>query len=260
VCRGVKPHPQPRGEVLPHQLSNFSLRLVFYCNSKTIFIRTVARTDVVVGEPRHDFSQSKLVVGLRSFIPILISSGLLRRGSPSIMRREISFGASTLMQRTRLIAPQSTFVTYPHPLAKTTSSLSFIMPSTMESHFPCSLNTSRQCAKAILLPPPSSIHFLARLPLSKCATDYWVTRLKGVHPWAFPQKLSSTADAWRTSKAVNIPKETIDRVCRRYEVSAQSIAQAAWAKVLAISSKHLDVIYGQVVSSRIWIDGVYELD
>jgi hypothetical protein len=43
VCRGVKPHPQPRGEVLPHQLSNFSLRLVFYCNSKTIFIRTVGR-------------------------------------------------------------------------------------------------------------------------------------------------------------------------------------------------------------------------
>ena len=49
---------------------------------------------------------------------------------------------------------------------------------------------------------------------------------------------------------VNIPKETIDRFCRRYEVSAQSVAQAASAKVLAISSKHLDVIYGQVVSGR----------
>lgn len=82
------------------------------------------------------------------------------------------------------------------------------------------------------------------------ATDYWATRLKNVHPWAFPRKVSSTADAWRTSKAVNVPKEAMDRFCRRYEVSAQSIAQAAWAKVLAISSKHLDVIYGQVVSGR----------
>jgi hypothetical protein len=101
-------------------------------------------------------------------------------------------------------------------------------------------------------PSTSQFHTFSRriTSLEARATDYWTTRLKGVHPWAFPRKLSSTADAWRTSKAVNIPKETIDRVCRRYEVSAQSIAQAAWAKVLAISSNHLDVIYGQVVSGR----------
>jgi hypothetical protein len=66
------------------------------------------------------------------------------------------------------------------------------------------------------------------------ATDYWESRLKGVHPWAFPREVSSTADAWRASKVVKLPKETIDRFCRRYGVSAQSIAQASWAKVLAI--------------------------
>jgi len=82
------------------------------------------------------------------------------------------------------------------------------------------------------------------------ATDYWGARLKGVHPWAFPREASPTADAWRASKVVYVPKETIDRFCRRYEVSAQSIAQASWAKVLAIHSKRLDIVYGQVVSGR----------
>lgn len=82
------------------------------------------------------------------------------------------------------------------------------------------------------------------------STEYWESRLKGVQSWMFPRKVSSTVDAWRASKVVNTPKEAIDRFCRRYEVSAQSIAQAAWAKVLATYSKHLDVVYGQVVSGR----------
>ena len=102
--------------------------------------------------------------------------------------------------------------------------------------------------------PPSTTQFHAFsrrfISLEARATDYWASRLKGVHPWAFPRRISSTADAWRTSKVANIPKETIDRFCRRYEVSAQSIAQAALMKVLATSSKHLDVIYGQAVSGR----------
>jgi len=102
--------------------------------------------------------------------------------------------------------------------------------------------------------PPSTtrFHTFSRriTSLEADTTDYWRTRLNGVHPWAFPRKASSTTDAWRTSKVVNVPKEAIDRFCRRYEVSAQSIAQAAWAKVLAKSSKCLDIVYGQVVSGR----------
>ena len=101
-------------------------------------------------------------------------------------------------------------------------------------------------------PPVVQFHTFSRrvVSLEARASDYWGARLKGVHPRAFPRKASSAADGWRTSRVVNVHKETIDRFCRRYEVSAQSIAQAAWAKVLAISSKHLDVIYGQVVSGR----------
>ena len=101
-------------------------------------------------------------------------------------------------------------------------------------------------------PPTAQFHTFSRrvVSLEARASDYWETRLKGVNPWAFPRKALSAADGWRTSRAVNVHKETIDRFCRRYEVSAQSIAQAAWAKVLAISSKKLDVIYGQVVSGR----------
>ena len=102
--------------------------------------------------------------------------------------------------------------------------------------------------------PPftTQFHKLSRriTSLEACATDYWRARLKGVHPWAFPREVSPNADAWRASKVVNIPNGTIDRFCRRYEVSAQSIAQASWAKVLAIYSKRLDVVYGQVVSGR----------
>ena len=102
--------------------------------------------------------------------------------------------------------------------------------------------------------PPSTVQFPAisrRITsLETQATDYWRARLEGVHPWAFPREVSSTANAWRASKVVELPKETIDRFCRRYEVSAQSIAQAAWAMVLATCSKRLDVVYGQVVSGR----------
>ncbi|KAF9649477.1 hypothetical protein BDM02DRAFT_3230298 [Thelephora ganbajun] len=101
-------------------------------------------------------------------------------------------------------------------------------------------------------PLTTQFHSLSRrmTSLEAHATDYWGARLKGVNPWVFPRMVSSTADAWRVSKVVNVTKETIDRFCRRYEVSAQSIAQASWAKVLAISSKHLDVVFGQVVSGR----------
>ena len=102
--------------------------------------------------------------------------------------------------------------------------------------------------------PPSTVQFhtISRwiTSLETQATGYWGTRLKGVHPWAFPREISSPANAWRASKVVNLPKGVIDRFCRRYEVSAQSIAQASWAKVLAICSKRLDVVYGQVVSGR----------
>lgn len=101
-------------------------------------------------------------------------------------------------------------------------------------------------------PPIAQFHTFSRrvVFLEARASEYWETRLKGVRPWAFPRKTSSAVDGWRTSRVVNVHKEAIDRFCRRYEVSAQSIAQAAWARVLAISSKHLDVIYGQVVSGR----------
>ena len=88
------------------------------------------------------------------------------------------------------------------------------------------------------------------ISLEARSTDYWESRLKGLHSWTFPRKVCSTADAWRASKVVNVPKGAIDRFCRRYGVSAQSIVQAAWAKVLATYSKPPDVVYGQMVSGR----------
>ena len=101
-------------------------------------------------------------------------------------------------------------------------------------------------------PLTTQFHTLSRriTSLEAYATDYWETRLNGVHPWTFPRVVSSTPNAWRASKVVTLLKETIDRFCRRYDVSAQSIAQASWANVLAICSKRLDVVYGQVVSGR----------
>ena len=101
-------------------------------------------------------------------------------------------------------------------------------------------------------PPTTQFHTFSRwiTSLETEATGYWEARLRDVDPWRFPREISSTTDGWRAAKVINIPKETIDRFCRRCEVSAQSIAQASWAKVLAIRSKHLDVVYGQVVSGR----------
>ena len=101
-------------------------------------------------------------------------------------------------------------------------------------------------------PSATPFYALARriTSLEARATSYWESRLKGARSWSFPRNVSSTTDAWRASKVVNVPKEATDRFCRRYGVSAQSIAQAAWAKVLAIRSVHLDVVYGHVVSGR----------
>ena len=101
-------------------------------------------------------------------------------------------------------------------------------------------------------PSVSQFHPLARwiTSLEPRATDYWRSRLEGAHFWTFPRKVSSAVDAWRASRVPGVSKEAIDRFCRRYGVSAQSVAQAAWAKVLATFSQHLDVVYGHVISGR----------
>ena len=100
--------------------------------------------------------------------------------------------------------PRSASVAYPP--TKTTSSSSFNKSS---HHLPCS-TTSRRCINETH-PSTTPFHAFSRriIPLKTQTTDQLdsITRLspidvpKGVPP----------SDAWRTPKAVNLPKETIDR-------------------------------------------------
>lgn len=80
--------------------------------------------------------------------------------------------------------------------------------------------------------------------------EYWTQCLKGFSPSHFSRDQSVSAKAWRSSLPLDLNRAIIDRTCRRYHVSSQSIMQLAWAKVLANSYQRADVVFGQVLSGR----------
>lgn len=77
----------------------------------------------------------------------------------------------------------------------------------------------------LLLRPTRS---LVGLPLPKRKPRIIGARMIGSYPWTPPQDLSSSADAWRTPKAVNL-RNIIDGFCHPYETSARPITQQPWA-------------------------------
>jgi hypothetical protein len=112
-----------------------------------------------------------------------------------------SFGASTLMQRTAFNRPP----VYLRHISSSSGEDYLIVVLHHALYDGISLPMLFKYIKAVCKgnpPSTSQFHMFSCwiTSLEVHATDYWVTRLKGVHPWAFPQKLSSTADAWHTSK------------------------------------------------------------
>lgn len=101
----------------------------------------------------------------------------------------------------------------------------------------------------------SSIQFKELVPSilaqEKAGTEYWVEKLADISLRPLPRKSNDARQlAWRSSIHVAVDSSAINRTCRRYQISSQCIGQAAWAKVLAVTSGNSDVIYGQVVSGR----------
>ncbi|KAF8341217.1 uncharacterized protein EI90DRAFT_1704265 [Cantharellus anzutake] len=80
--------------------------------------------------------------------------------------------------------------------------------------------------------------------------NFWADSLKGFHPPHISRDRSVSSDAWRSSLTLDLDSAVIDRTCRRYQISSQSIMQLAWAKVLANRYQNVDVVFGQVVSGR----------
>jgi hypothetical protein len=84
----------------------------------------------------------------------------------------------------------------------------------------------------------------------KDGANFWADSLKGFHPPRISRDRSVSSDAWRSSLTLDLDSAVIDRTCRRYQISSQSIMQLAWAKVLANRYQNVDVVFGQVVSGR----------
>ena len=96
-------------------------------------------------------------------------------------------------------------------------------------HFPCFSTSSRRYTQGtphLLLRPTRS---LVGFPLPKRKPRIIGARMIGSCSWTPPsQDFSSSADAWRTPKAVNLPK-IVDGFCHPYETSARPITQQPWA-------------------------------
>lgn len=84
-------------------------------------------------------------------------------------------------------------------------------------------------------------------------TSYWSKVLQGARPSLYPRTHQETNDvsAWRSSLKLDIPKDDVQRICRRYRLHPQCLGQAAWAKVVAMATGCEDVMFGQVVSGRV---------
>ncbi|QRV86118.1 condensation domain protein [Ceratobasidium sp. AG-Ba] len=99
--------------------------------------------------------------------------------------------------------------------------------------------------------PSTSFHELVPQILlqERYGTAYWTNRLRGVTPFTFP-RIDAAGGAWRSSAMCDMELADIKRTCRRYQVNAQCLGQAAMAKVLSRISSQRDVVFGQVVSGR----------
>ncbi|KAG8928334.1 Non-ribosomal peptide synthetase [Tulasnella sp. 418] len=88
----------------------------------------------------------------------------------------------------------------------------------------------------------------------KYGTDFWSEKLSGIssdHLMSSSGATTSTTRSWQVvHRMMTLDSKIIERTCRRFDLTPQSIGQAVWSKLLATLSHTLDVTFGQVVSGR----------
>jgi amino acid adenylation domain-containing protein len=83
------------------------------------------------------------------------------------------------------------------------------------------------------------------------ATKFWRNTLAGLSKTSFPlQATSSPYTVNRFERPCVIKLDYILRFCRRHNISLQTLGQTAWAFVLAMYLRRLDVAFGVVLSCR----------
>lgn len=83
-------------------------------------------------------------------------------------------------------------------------------------------------------------------------TSFWVERLRNFHRVELPKDVTSHNPrvSHGTSHVMIVNPVLVDKVCRTVAVTAQCLGQAALAKLIALMSLSVDVVFGHVVSGR----------
>ena len=95
--------------------------------------------------------------------------------------------------------------------------------------------------------PLRSTRSLAGLPLETRTTDQ-PPSIERISPTDIPKDLSLSPDAWCTSKALNLPEETIDRFLSSYETSHTSSLKRHGQRFSRFVSIHSQVVSGRTVT------------
>ncbi|KAK5701155.1 NRPS protein [Elasticomyces elasticus] len=105
----------------------------------------------------------------------------------------------------------------------------------------------------VMAPPTSFEPFLAKALTHRNAESiaYWSKHLETFEPKPFPKDAGSSDTFYKTPQHVlSNNLHEIETFCRRHGVTALSVMQAAWAKVLAMCQESDDICFGNVVSGR----------
>ena len=104
-------------------------------------------------------------------------------------------------------------------------------------------------------PPAQFFDFIPRiLSQQEHATAYWAQRLRNYHPATPLRNTSLTSKATFMSRLVSVPHESLMQLVHDNAITLQCVAQAAWAKYLALLHSLNDVVFGHVVSGRSFDD------
>ncbi|UZJ54082.1 hypothetical protein CBS101457_003402 [Exobasidium rhododendri] len=82
---------------------------------------------------------------------------------------------------------------------------------------------------------------------------FWKELLEGYAYASLPRADSARVagrSRWRASKTLSMSTECIERKCQSIELTIQSVALLAFAKMLAVKMQRRDVVFGQVISGR----------
>ncbi|KAK4902807.1 hypothetical protein LTR27_000746 [Elasticomyces elasticus] len=105
----------------------------------------------------------------------------------------------------------------------------------------------------VMTPPTSFEPFLAKALTHRNAESiaYWSKQLEAFEPKPFPKDAGSSDTFYKTPQHIlSNNLHEIETFCRRHGVTALSVLQAAWAKVLATCQESDDICFGNVVSGR----------